>query len=119
MEKVEQLKSAINENVKNVVAEQISEKAQALETRLDEMEIKLQKQNSKEMEVKSFEASFAELVAKNFDSISDVSAGNKVKLNMKKNNKSLLDKIIAIFTDVEKLTRIVYILRIIRFFLKK
>lgn len=83
MEKVEQLKSAINENVKNVVAEQISEKAQAIETRLDEMEIKLQKQNSKEMEVKSFEASFAELVAKNFDTISDVSAGNKVKLNMK------------------------------------
>ena len=83
MEKVEQLKSAINENVKNVVAEQISEKALAIETRLDEMEIKLQKQNFKEMEVKSFEASFAELVAKNFDSISDVSAGNKVKLNMK------------------------------------
>lgn len=84
MEKVEQLKSAINENVKNVVAEQISEKSQAIDARLDEMEIKLQKQNSTEkMEAKSFEASFADLIAKNFDAISDVSAGNKVKLNMK------------------------------------
>jgi len=46
MEKVEQLKSAINENVKNVVAEQISEKAQAMEARLDEMEIKLQKNST-------------------------------------------------------------------------
>ena len=79
MEKVEQLKSAINENVEA----KINEKSQAIEARLDEMEIKLQKSTEPKMEQKSFESSFGELIAKNFDSIKEVSLGNKVKLAMK------------------------------------
>jgi HK97 family phage major capsid protein len=83
MEKVEQLKSLINENLKNEVAEQLTEKSQAIENRLDEIEIKLQKSTENKMEEKSFSTSFGELIAKNFDSIKDVSLGNKVKLNLK------------------------------------
>ncbi len=41
MEKVEQLKSLINENLKTEVAEQLTEKSTAIENRLDEIEIKL------------------------------------------------------------------------------
>jgi HK97 family phage major capsid protein len=83
MEKVEQLKSLINENLKTEVAEQLTEKSQAIENRLDEIEIKLQKSTENKMEEKSFSTSFGELIAKNFDSIKDVSLGNKVKLNLK------------------------------------
>ena len=83
MEKVEQLKSLINENLKTEVAEQLTEKSQAIENRLDEIEIKLQKSTENKMEEKSFSTSFGELIAKNFDSIKDVSLGNKVKFNLK------------------------------------
>ena len=83
MEKVEQLKSLINENLKNEVAEQLTEKSTAIENRLDEIEIKLQKSTENKMEEKSFSSAFGELIAKNFDSIREVSLGNKVKLNLK------------------------------------
>ena len=83
MEKVEQLKSLINENLKTEVAEQLTEKSQAIENRLDEIEIKLQKSTENKMEEKSFSNSFGELIAKNFDSIKEVSLGNKVKFNLK------------------------------------
>lgn len=83
MEKVEQLKSLINENLKNEVAEQLTEKSSAIENRLDEIEIKLQKSTENKMEEKSFSTSFGELIAKNFESIKEVSLGNKVKLNLK------------------------------------
>ena len=83
MEKVEQLKSLINENLKTEVAEQLTEKSSAIENRLDEIEIKLQKSTENKMEEKSFSTSFGELIAKNFDSIKEVSLGNKVKLNLK------------------------------------
>lgn len=83
MEKVEQLKSLINENLKNEVAEQLTEKSSAIENRLDEIEIKLQKSTENKMEEKSFSSAFGELIAKNFDSIREVSLGNKVKLNLK------------------------------------
>jgi HK97 family phage major capsid protein len=83
MEKVEQLKSLINENLKTEVAEQLTEKSSAIENRLDEIEIKLQKSTENKMEEKSFSTSFGELIAKNFESIKEVSLGNKVKLNLK------------------------------------
>lgn len=83
MEKVEQLKSLINENLKTEVAEQLTEKSSAIENRLDEIEIKLQKSTENKMEEKSFSSAFGELIAKNFDSIREVSLGNKVKLNLK------------------------------------
>lgn len=83
MEKVEQLKSAINENVKNVVAEELNAKAAEVQARLDEFEIKLQKSTEQKMEQKSFENVFGELIAKNFDAIKEVSLGNRVKLDVK------------------------------------
>lgn len=83
MEKVEQLKSLINENLKNEVAEQLTEKSTAIESRLDEIEIKLQKSTEQKMEQKSFVSSFGELIAKNFDSIKEVSLGNKVAMTLK------------------------------------
>lgn len=83
MEKVEQLKSAINENVKNVVAEELNAKAAEVQSRLDEFEIKLQKSTEQKMEQKSFENVFGELIAKNFDAIKEVSLGNRVKLDVK------------------------------------
>lgn len=83
MEKVEQLKSAINENVKNVVAEELNAKAAEVQARLDEFEIKLQKSTEQKMEQKSFQNAFGELIAKNFDAIKEVSLGNRVKLDVK------------------------------------
>jgi HK97 family phage major capsid protein len=83
MEKVEQLKSLINENLKNEVAEQLTEKSSAIENRLDEIEIKLQKSTENKMEQKSFLNSFGELIAKNFESIREVSLGNKVAMTLK------------------------------------
>jgi HK97 family phage major capsid protein len=83
MEKVEQLKSLINENLKNEVAEQLTEKSTAIENRLDEIEIKLQKSTENKMEQKSFVSTFGELIAKNFDSIKEVSLGNKVAMTLK------------------------------------
>lgn len=83
MEKVEQLKSLINENLKTEVAEQLTEKSSAIENRLDEIEIKLQKSTENKMEQKSFVSSFGELIAKNFESIREVSLGNKVAMTLK------------------------------------
>lgn len=83
MEKVEQLKSLINENLKTEVAEQLTEKSTAIENRLDEIEIKLQKSTENKMEQKSFVSSFGELIAKNFESIREVSLGNKVAMTLK------------------------------------
>ena len=83
MEKVEQkaaeLKEAINANVEA----KITEKAQEINARLDEMEVKLQKSTEQKMEQKSFNSTFGELIAKNFDAIKEVSLGNKVGLNLK------------------------------------
>jgi HK97 family phage major capsid protein len=83
MEKVEQkaaeLKEAINANVEA----KISEKAQEINARLDEVEQKLQKSTEQKMEEKSFKSSFGELIAKNFESIREVSLGNKVAMSMK------------------------------------
>lgn len=83
MEKVEQkaaeLKEAINANVEA----KISEKAQEINARLDEMEVQLQKSTEQKMEEKSFKSTFGELIAKNFDSIREVSLGNKVAMSLK------------------------------------
>ncbi len=83
MEKVEQkaaeLKEAINANVEA----KITEKAQEINERLDAFEQKLQKSTEQKMEEKSFKSSFGELIAKNFESIREVSLGNKVAMNMK------------------------------------
>ena len=83
MEKVEQkaaeLKEAINANVEA----KISEKAQEMNARLAEIEVKLQKSTEQKMEEKSFTSTFGELIAKNFDAIKEVSLGNKVKMNLK------------------------------------
>jgi HK97 family phage major capsid protein len=83
MEKVEQkaaeLKEAINANVEA----KITEKAQEINARLDEVEQKLQKSTEQKMEEKSFKSTFGEMIAKNFESIREVSLGNKVALSLK------------------------------------
>jgi len=83
MEKVEQkaaeLKEAINANVEA----KITEKAMEINARLDEVEQKLQKSTEQKMEEKSFKSTFGEMIAKNFESIREVSLGNKVALSLK------------------------------------
>jgi len=83
MEKVEQkaaeLKEAINANVEA----KITEKAMEINARLDEVEQKLQKSTEQKMEEKSFKSTFSEMIAKNFESIREVSLGNKVALSLK------------------------------------